>query len=78
MAEQVQFHPALGVLRWNARLDSWEAAVDLRLGIPIRFAIVAEAEWADVEPSSLFEIATEFLAWARDYDPGDLFAGHTI
>jgi hypothetical protein len=37
-------------------VGSWEAEVELAPGCPIRFAIVAEAEWADEDPKELFGI----------------------
>jgi hypothetical protein len=62
MAKRSRQHPVLGRLRWDERLDSWEARLDLLPGCPIRFAIVAEAEWAGADPAQLFEIGAEFLA----------------
>src|SRR5262245_1356845 len=63
MGKRVCQHPVLGRLEWNK--DSWEATVELAPGCPIRFAIVAEAEWADVDPAELFEIGANYIAWAR-------------
>ena len=69
MAGAVRRHPAFGDLRWNAGLDSWEATVDLLPGCPIRFAIVAEADWAAADPADLFETGAAFLSWARGVEP---------
>ena len=69
MTDGVRQHPTLGELRWNPTLDSWEATVELFPGCHIRFAIVAEAEWADIDPAELFEIGATFLQWAREFEP---------
>ena len=63
MGKRVRQHPVLGRLKWDR--DSWEATVELSPGCPIRFAIVAEAEWSDAGPAALFEIGAEYVAWAR-------------
>jgi len=68
MEEAVRNHFVLGEIRWNTGLDSWEATVDLFPGCPVRFAIIAEAEWADADPAELFEIGAAFLDWARGFE----------
>lgn len=69
MGEAVRQHPTLGELRWDAARDSWEADLDLAPGLPIRFAIVAEGEWEDADPTELFEFGAAFLGWAREFEP---------
>ena len=51
MAKRSRQHPVLGRLRWDEEALSWEARLDLLPGCPIRFAVVAEAEWASVKLS---------------------------
>src|SRR5262245_14775886 len=68
MEEAVRNHFVLGEIRWNAGLDSWEATVYLFPGCPVRFAIIAEAEWSDADPAELFEIGAAFLDWARGFE----------
>jgi hypothetical protein len=62
-------HTVLGAIRWNAALDSWESQVDLTPGRCVRFAIVAEAEWANADPDGLFALGAEYLGWARQAEP---------
>lgn len=69
MPKKVRHHPGLGELRWDAEVNSWETTLDLHPGCPVRFAIVAEAEWADTDPAKLFEVGVTFLAWARGFEP---------
>lgn len=69
MGKRARKHPVLGRLRWDSRVDSWEAEVELAPGCPTRFAIVAEAEWADEDPEELFEVGSKYLAWAREAEP---------
>jgi hypothetical protein len=65
MAKRPRKHPVLGRLQWDDRVKSWEADVELAPGNPIRFAIVVEGDWADMEPAKLFDIGASFLEWAR-------------
>jgi hypothetical protein len=69
VADVVRQHPGVGQLRWVKAHDSWEGTIEFLPGCPISFDIVAEAEWADTEPSVLFEAAASFLAWARENEP---------
>ena len=62
-------HLILGRVQWNATLDSWESRVDFAPGCCIRYAIVAEAQWADTDPEELFTIGAEYLRWARQAEP---------
>jgi hypothetical protein len=67
MRKRRREHPVLGSLEWDK--DSWASTVELAPGCPIRFAIVAEAEWSDADPAELFEIGAEYIAWARKSEP---------
>jgi hypothetical protein len=69
MDKRSRKHPVLGQLQWADRAGSWEAEVQLAPGCPIRFAIVAEAEWSDKDPAELFAVGAEYLAWAREVEP---------
>lgn len=66
MSKRAQKHPVLGRIWWDDRLDSWESEVELLPGCPIRFAIVAEADWQDKDPKELFGAGAEYLDWARE------------
>jgi hypothetical protein len=65
MNKRARKNPVLGRLQWDGRVNSWEAEVELTPGCPIRFALVAEADWADEDPKELFEIGAQYLDWAR-------------
>jgi hypothetical protein len=69
MGQRVRKHPVLGRLEWDEPVKSWVATVDLMPHCSIRFAIAVEADWASVDPSRLFDIGAEFLAWARTAEP---------